>query len=83
MKPEPKAYQPISCDFYDELELRALRQKECQIVYLDPQGNQQEVIARIKDLQTRDREEFMLLSTGIEFRLDRLISIDGKLNGVC
>lgn len=71
-------YQPISCDFYDELEARATLRRPCQIVFRDASGQDQAVDAVIKDLHIRSKVEYMLLSTGLEVRLDHLISVDGK-----
>lgn len=77
-------YQPISCHFYDELELLAIRQKNCSIVYLDETGNQLEKVAIIIDFKIMDAAEFMLLKDGEKIRLDRLVSVDGKvLKGFC
>ncbi len=77
-------YQPISCHFYDELELLAIRQKNCSIVYLDETGSQLKKFAVITDFKIIDAAEFMLLKDGDKIRLDRLISVDGKvLQGFC
>ncbi|MEQ8704398.1 MAG: hypothetical protein RIC19_10785 [Phaeodactylibacter sp.] len=72
-------YQTISCDFYDELEARATLRRSCRIVFRDASGQDQSVEALIKDLYIRSKVEYMLLSTGLEIRLDRLVSVDGKL----
>ena len=77
-------YQPISCHFYDELELLAIRQKNCLIVYLDEAGHQLEKEAIIIDFKIIDAAEYMLLKDGEKIRLDRLVSVDGKvLKGFC
>ncbi len=79
-----KKYQPISCHFYDELELLAIRQKNCSIVYLDETGNQLERLGIIIDFKIIDAAEYMLLKDGERIRLDRLVSVDGKvLKGFC
>lgn len=74
-----KAYQPISCDFHSELELRALRQQPVEIVFLTANDQPATVNAPIKDLYTRNGEEFLLLPNGNEIRLDQLVSVDGLL----
>lgn len=71
-------YQPISCDFYDELEARATLRRPCRIEYRDASGQNQTVEAVIKDLYVRSKVEYMLLSTGLEIRLDHLVAVDGK-----
>lgn len=70
-------YQPISCDYHDELTLLAVRKKNCTIVYQHESGTNT-VHGVIKDIYTRNKEEFLLLSGGQEIRLDRLVSVDGK-----
>ncbi len=78
-------YLPISCDFHSELELFALRQQPVNITYLnfaEPTGASGEEIticAAIKDLYTRNGEEFLLLPDGSEIRLDQLVSVGGKV----
>lgn len=73
------AYQPISCDFHSELELRALRQQPVEIVFLTANDEPATVNAPIKDLYTRNGEEFLLLPNGNEIRLDQLVRVDGLL----
>jgi Rho-binding antiterminator len=71
-------YIPINCDFYDELEALATIGKKVRVVYLDG-GAKVETQGIIKNLFTRESVEFMTLDTGLTFRLDKLIEIDGKL----
>jgi len=77
-------YQPINCHFYDELELLAIRQKNCQIIYLDETGKQLEKSGIITDFKILDAAEYMLLKDGDKIRLDRLVAVGGKvLEGFC
>jgi len=73
-----KTYQPINCNYYDELEALATLRKKTVIEFYLPSGEKQSVESRIVNLYTRNREEFMELEDGTVFRLDRLISADGK-----
>jgi len=73
-----KTYQPINCNYYDELEALATLRKKVAIAYYEPSGEKQVVESRIVDLYTRNKEEFMQLEDGTTLRLDRLISADGK-----
>ncbi len=78
-------YQPINCDFYDILEALAVRQIPTKIEYLD-EGGQTLKLAEvvIKDLYTKQKEEFMLLNTGQVIRLDKLLRVhDTDLPGSC
>jgi len=71
-------YTPINCSFYDELTALALLRKECEIVYSQPSGEESRTLDIITDVFTRGQEEYLLLASGAEIRLDRLISVDGK-----
>ncbi|HFA47511.1 MAG TPA: hypothetical protein ENJ95_00680 [Bacteroidetes bacterium] len=78
-----KPYRPISCDYYDELTLLAIRKTECPIIYQN-NGTAATVMAIIRDIYTRNGEEFLLLSNGQEIRLDRIISVNNlELNKYC
>ncbi|MCB9082452.1 MAG: hypothetical protein H6555_12155 [Lewinellaceae bacterium] len=74
-----RPYQPISCDYYDFLEAWALKRKQIQIHYLDEQGGTHMLEGVIRTLETRNKEEFMILDSGVEIRLDRIQAIDGKV----
>jgi len=72
-------YQPISCDYYDELEIVAMRQTIAEIVFKNEKGVETTISTKIKTLQTRNSEEFLILENGDEIRLDRLVSMNGKV----
>lgn len=77
-------YQSISCAFHDESEAIATLRKELAIQFTDSTGYVRELTARIRTFQTRAGEEFMILNSRLEIRLDQLISVDGKiLSGYC
>lgn len=70
-------YTPINCDFYDELEALSTLQRQIVIVWMH-NAEQREATARIANLYIRNKVEYMLLDTGVEIRLDALVSVDGK-----
>jgi Rho-binding antiterminator len=72
-------YEPISCDFYDELEAFSILKKEVEIFYEDESGEAVSVFGKIKDLYSRDKQEYLLLDSGIEIRLDSLVRVDNKI----
>ena len=72
-----KKYQPISCSYYDELELWAMRQTNCEILY-EENNIAKSINGRIKNLYAKQGEEFMILDYSIEIRLDQILSINGK-----
>lgn len=71
-------YHPIACDYHSELELWCLHKTRCTIVAHDEAGQTQTLQAVIRDIVTRDKQEFVLLDDGSAIRLDRLISVNGK-----
>ncbi len=75
-----KKYVPVSCAFYSELEVLAIRRIPCHIFYINEMGFRVEVHSIIRNLFTSSKEEFMELEQGILIRLDRLISINGKIS---
>jgi Rho-binding antiterminator len=79
MKHPSTPYRPISCNFYDELELAAMRKKPVIIRFMDVAGNERSIQAVIQNLYSVSGEEFMLLDTGEKLRLDQLLSVDGKM----
>ncbi len=71
-------YQPINCDFYDELEALATLKRKCDIIFRSEDGGTIVIKGRIVDLFTKEKVEFMKLESGLEIRLDKLIEVDGK-----
>lgn len=79
-----KKYQPIDCNYYDRLEAWATMGATCVIAFLDGAGGAQEVTARIRNLYTLNKAEFLQLDNGLVIRLDQLVSVNGiPLPGVC
>ncbi|MCC2545898.1 hypothetical protein LJY25_05535 [Hymenobacter sp. BT175] len=78
-------YQPISCNFYDELEALATRRQPAEIRYRAPDAAAEaSVTGVIADLYIRDKVEYLRLTDGFELRLDWLVAVDGKeLRGYC
>ena len=71
-----KKYTPISCTFYDYIEHYAVKKTLVTIVYMNENGEQQSVQARIDDTLNNKKEEFICLSNGQKIRMDYLISIN-------
>jgi Rho-binding antiterminator len=73
-------YKPISCDHYDFLESLATQGKYCKIQYFT---DLQEFITTrtlFKNFVTVESQEFAILLTGEQVRLDKIIAIDGILS---
>lgn len=68
-------YIPISCSFYDELEAAAVKKISVPIIYLE--NNQKKKIeAKVVDFRTFLKEEFVILDSGLEIRLDRIVEFN-------
>ncbi len=74
-----KEYLPIDCNFYDVILEKATQKVYCKIQYFTDIHEFMTVNAIVKDVFTQSGEEFMLLATGENVRLDKLVSINGML----
>lgn len=72
------SYQPINCNFYDELEALATMKRTCRIIFRHEEGGTSTITGRISDLYIREKAEYLRLDNGMEIRLDRLLEVDGK-----
>ena len=66
-------YVPIDCNFYDVLVLNAMKKKPLTIV--KPGGETS--VHSIKDIFTKEKEEFLLLDDESTIRLDNIASLKG------
>ncbi|MEL7063229.1 MAG: hypothetical protein AAFP00_05790 [Bacteroidota bacterium] len=79
-----KTYQPINCNYYDELEAMATFRKVVDIQYYLEDGSIETIQGQIVDFRVVASVEFMILKSGQEIRLDYLVSADGKeVPGAC
>ncbi len=74
-----KKYEPINCSFYDVLLEKATFRKQVEIVYYTKDGEKETCKDIIKDVYTKNGEEFMLLKSETIVRLDHIYSVDGVL----
>lgn len=86
MKKEKADYQPIDCNYYDELVLFAMRKKKVTINYRAEGKEEVCIESIIKDVYSKEGEEFLLLENEKAIRLDQLIAVGGKVvptSGAC
>ncbi len=76
-----RSYIPISCSFYDELEALATLRQTALIKYAEADTVTKTAEGKIVDFFIRDGAEYLLLNSGMEIRLDHLISVNGKIMG--
>ena len=72
-------YQPINCDLHDRLLAHATLRRPVQLEWSAEDGNTETITARITDVYTKDKEEFLTIDEEgtAPIRLDRLVSVDG------
>jgi Rho-binding antiterminator len=76
-------YKPIACHFYDELEDLAVKKIKSKIIFTQNE-NTKEIEDFIIDFKTLNKQEFIILSSGLEIRLDKIISVnDSKPLATC
>jgi Rho-binding antiterminator len=76
-------YQPINCAYHDLLLHYATRKEEVLLEYaIDNEIYTAKAL--IKDVFTRNKEEFVLLGDGTQIRLDRIQKLnDTPFQGYC
>ena len=70
-----KEYKRVDCSLYDRYEALAVQGKLVDIKFRpDFEFNDMQAV-KIKTLETKNKEEFMILETGERFRLDEILSL--------
>ncbi len=70
-------YEPVSCDYHDQLEAAAMHRKDVELEF-DLEGVTQRERGKIADVYTADGAEFVKFESPdgpLEIRLDRIISV--------
>jgi|JI10StandDraft_1071094.scaffolds.fasta_scaffold459322_3 Rho-binding antiterminator len=73
-------YQPVDCDFTDDLEFVSIKKILIEVKYWNAEAKIAECQARIDDILTQNKEEFLIMSNGTKIRLDRIFEI-GIIDG--
>jgi len=70
-------YNPISCEFYDQLEVAIQRKIPSTVVYIQ---EEQKITVKgvVKTLLLEEGKEFMLINKSVKIRLDWVFSFNGK-----
>lgn len=69
-------YEPVSCDFSDELEHLSVRNLPVDVAYWDEARQVARACGRITDIFTSPgKEEFLKLDDGTLIRLDRILEV--------
>jgi transcriptional antiterminator Rof (Rho-off) len=81
-----ESYKAVDCSFHDLIEAAIVMRTVGNISYLDLEGKQTHCEGiKVVDWINKRKEEFVVLSNGIEIRMDRISSFMGKavINGSC
>lgn len=71
-----KTYTPIDCNYHDIILDRATRKSFVVLEYHSPEGIQSKEVL-IKDVYTKEGEEFLQTGSRETIRLDQIVSLDG------
>lgn len=66
-------YIPIDCNFYDELVLLAMH--KTRIIFIPNTYNVEEGDYAVDLVTTPSKEEFLVLKSGIQIRLDKIANV--------
>ncbi len=68
-------YQPVECDFTDELEFASVKKINVEVKYWNSLGELADSTGRIVDIFTKNKEEFLTMTDSSHIRLDRIFQI--------
>ena len=74
----PDRYQPVACEVHSEYELLAMHNSSVMLTGTDIQGKPRQFECVVKDIQTRQGAEYLVVTHdgfNHEFRLDQIDSI--------
>ena len=76
-----EGYEPVSCDYHDQLEAAAMHREEVELEF-DLEGAPQRSLGRVSDVYTAAGAEWVRFETAggsqLEIRLDHIISMREK-----
>ena len=78
MKELAEIYQPVETTFREELLAYVANGKYVSIQYFSDIREYLSTRAVLKEIYFRDNADYLLLSSGIEIRLDRIVRVEGN-----
>ena len=73
---KPTSYEPVDCDFTDDLEFVSIYKLPVLVKHWAENGTLIESLGVIIDILTENKEEFLIMSTKIRIRLDRIFQLE-------
>ena len=71
-------YNPISNEFFDQLNVAMQRKIPSTIVYLKDEGSKETVKGIVKTMEVIKGKEFLVLQSKEKIRLDTILTFNGK-----
>ena len=71
-------YNPISCEFFDQLNVAMQRKIPSTVIYLKNEEEKETIKGVVKTMEVVDGIEFMILDSKEKIRLDTVITFNGK-----
>lgn len=74
-----KEYKPISCEYYDYIEHYAVKGEVIRIEFMDEYSQISTIKDIILDTLIKDKEEYLILKSGLKIRMDHIVSINDHI----
>lgn len=71
-------YNPISCEFFDQLNVAMQRKIPSTIVYLKDEETKETIKGIVKTMEVIDGIEYLILDSKVKIRLDVVLTFNGK-----
>ncbi len=71
-------YNPISCEFFDQLNVAMQRKIPSTVVYLKDEETKETLKGIVKTMEVIDGKEFLVLDSKEKIRLDTVLTFNGK-----
>ena len=70
-------YEPVSCEFYDQLNVIIQRKIPTSVIYL-LDNKETEIKGNLVEMTYENNEEFLILDSAFKIRLDLVLYLNGK-----
>ncbi len=71
-------YNPISCEFFDQLNVAMQRKIPSTVVYLKDEETKETLKGIVKTMEVVEGKEFLVLDSKEKIRLDTVLTFNGK-----
>jgi Rho-binding antiterminator len=71
-------YNPISCEFFDQLNVAMQRKIPSTVVYLKDEDTKETIKGIVKTMEVIDGIEYLILDSKVKIRLDVVLTFNGK-----